>query len=240
MSDRMPTPPLGAVPPPDDEHLRKYPLALAARPQQVGPMVIGTEMFESFTAPVQRDGAWWIGLDPKALGRSLGGHAMCLMPDGWKDVRNGWQQYDQGMLSSCVGHSSSRVQSLYNRTIYDGNTLYLECKKRDGYAGDGTYIRVAFDVLRERGPWRRSPAGRVTGPLPAHGILENRWTTDIDEAARWLGLTGEHATILNSWGTGYPREVRIPLETLDILSRRDGTYLELAAVTDRPGPSPTT
>lgn len=233
---------LGCLPPPDDEHRRKYPLKAALiGTVQVGPMVIGTEMFESFAEPVQKDGAWWIGLDIKNLGRSMGGHAMCLLPGGWKDIRNGWQQFDQGQTSACVGFSSSRMQSLYNRTLYDGATLYRECKKRDGIPNqDGTYIRIAFDVLREKGPWRRSPAGRVTGPLLAHGILENRWTTDIDEAAQWLNLSGEYATILNSWGTSYPREVRIPLETLAWLSAQEDRYLELAAVTDRPGPSPTT
>lgn len=228
----------GCVPPPDDEHLRKYPLALASRPAEVGPMVIGVEMRRSFDSPVLRDGAHWIGLDVGSLGAPAGGHAMCLLPEGWKDVRGGWRHYSQGTVPSCVGHAASRVQSIHNRTLYDGDTLYWECKKRDGYAGDGTYIRVGFDVLREMGPWRRSAAGRVTGPMRRHGIVENRWTTDIGEAARWLGLTTQYATILNSWGSAWPKQVRIPLDTLEWMGRNG--YLELGAVTDRPGPSRTT
>lgn len=227
----------GLLPPPDRNHLDKYPLRLA-KEFPTGPMAMGLTWYESFSEPLRAaDGAYWIGIEPGNLGRPLGGHAVCLLPWGWRDLNGAWETFDQGQTSECVGFSTSRLMGLLNRVTYHGSALYAECKKRDGIPNeDGTYLRVAFDVLRELGPWRRRRDGAAKGPLLAHGITENRWTESVEEAATWLGMEKEYLTILNSWGTGWPREVRIPLRTLEALMRREDAYLELGAVTDRPGP----
>lgn len=64
--------------------------------------------------------------------------------------------HDQGNNPSCVGHSTSTVKEGMERKervtkIFDGEWLYDECKKIDDYDGDGTYLRVALKVLKNKG-----------------------------------------------------------------------------------------
>jgi hypothetical protein len=42
------------------------------------PLVIGVNWYLNFDSPVYKDGEWWIGLDANNLGRTRGGHSLCL------------------------------------------------------------------------------------------------------------------------------------------------------------------
>lgn len=64
--------------------------------------------------------------------------------------------HDQGLNPSCVGHSSSTIKEgneLKEKThrVFDGEWLYKECKKIDGFDGAGTYLRTALKVLKNKG-----------------------------------------------------------------------------------------
>ncbi len=94
-------------------------------------------------------------------------------------------RYDQKNTSKCVGHSSCQERSIVERMAFDPDWLYAECKKRDGYDGPGTYLSIAYDVLRELGP---VPVRRGV-PAHQHGVERNEWATTIYEilAALWAG-----------------------------------------------------
>lgn len=232
---------LGALPPPDAVHRDKYPLGAAGASIPVGPMVAGMFWHESFWEPVRKtDGTWWIGLDPRNLGPAQGGHAICLVPEGWDDIRNGWDWYNQGQTSMCVAYATCRMQALHNRRQgYWPPPLYARCKQLDGFAGEGTYIRTGMDVARKEGIWSRALVGsRVTGPSLAHGILANRWATSVDDVLAALDAQGTgRIGFLNSWGRSYPRLTYIPAETVaTMFGVAADRYFEATMVTDRPGP----
>lgn len=89
--------------------------------------------------------------------------------------------YDQGQTPRCVGYSTSKVMNHYNGYAFDADWLYAECKKIDGYPGDGTNARAACDVLRREGHWRTIKGKPVkAGPKLEHGIASNRWATTVD------------------------------------------------------------
>lgn len=91
--------------------------------------------------------------------------------------------YDQGSTPRCVGYSTSKVMNWFNKMAYDADWLYAECKKIDGYPGDGTSARYACDVLRTKGHLQMSgkPLKDVAaGPLTKHGIGSNTWATSVD------------------------------------------------------------
>jgi hypothetical protein len=118
--------------------------------------------------------------------------------------------HDQGMEGSCIGHGSAMERAitniLQNRALgikrptvrYDPIDLWNEAKRVDGdpstNPGDqnGTYLRAAYDVLRDEGPYRvrsmRLDAQDVPEPVrkdsarrPEDGVATNRWATRVDE-----------------------------------------------------------
>lgn len=226
----------GCVPPPDIEHRRRYPLEAGSI--SVGPMVAGMNWPAEFSRPVRRpDGTYWVDAKPP-FSRIIGGHAVCLIPEGWQDVPNGWTIYNQGPTSQCVAFSSSRVQAIYNKKFqYAPAPLYERCKQLDGWPGNGTYVRVAMDVMRREGLWLAKAKTDAGKPKLAHGILSNRWATSPDDILDALDArsTGR-VTILNSWGPSYPERVYIPIETIAAMMSANGYYFEATMVTDRPGP----
>jgi hypothetical protein len=75
-------------------------------------------------------------------------------------------------------------------------------------------------VLRDLGPYD------TTGPVELRdGISANRWAGSVAEIAACLSpadngqrvLDLGFVDILNSWGSGYPHYVRLPLEALNRL-----------------------
>jgi len=64
---------------------------------------------------------------------------------------------NQGQTSQCVAFSTASMK-MYHEFVshkkyyrFDPNWLYTECKKVDGYNGDGTYLRVALQIVQDRG-----------------------------------------------------------------------------------------
>lgn len=230
---------LGAVPPPDARHARAYPLGAPGTTIPVGPMVAGMYWHETFWKPTKKpDGTYWIGLNPTALGAVQGGHAICLIPEGWEDVKDGWTWFNQGQTSACVAFACNRLQALNDKkTGLYAPPFYDRCKQLDGRPGDGTYIRVGMDVLRTNGCWLKAKT-KVTGPDARYGITANRWARSVDDVLAALGAkaTGRIG-FLNSWGTSYPHVTYMPAETVHrMLTGGSAYYFEATAVTDKPGP----
>jgi hypothetical protein len=92
--------------------------------------------------------------------------------------------YDQGVEGACVGFAASWTMSVMNRQRYDARWLYREAQLIDEWAdtppSEGTSVRAAFDILRDKGH------RRMWGPVPrpmmlANGIAANRWAVNVDE-----------------------------------------------------------
>jgi C1A family cysteine protease len=64
---------------------------------------------------------------------------------------------NQGQTPACVGFSSASMkdyqEGLEHKRLFDfdGGWVYDECKKIDGYSGEGTQIRYAMRVLADEG-----------------------------------------------------------------------------------------
>lgn len=93
---------------------------------------------------------------------------------------------NQGFRGTCVAHS---VTAYREYLLGDQSTganlseqfLYCEAKQRDGFPGDGTWIRVAMGVLKDVGICREetwpynpnpNPANIGQGPVPANAETE--------------------------------------------------------------------
>ena len=223
----MPDFPLGWRPPADRSHEKRYGIT-GHFPDIPSPVVIGIPWYSAFDSPVQRDGAWWIGLGD--WGRVRGGHAVCLRPPQLADVASAWFHYNQRQEGACVGYATSRAATLFNRRIYDGRSLYLAAQRRDPWPGssveepryEGTSVLAGLDTLRLDGAWPVR-AGRVTGPRAADGIQNFYWCDSAEQVGHALDSKA-YVRVLNSWGRGYPREVRLPMEAIDRLIREEGEF----------------
>lgn len=229
---------LGRVPPPDWEHVEKYPLTAPSVPVAPTPVVIGINWYDAFDHPERlvlkgSSADYWIGRGD--LGAVRGGHCVCLEPGAPEQDSPPWRVfYNQGEEGACVGFGWSRCMSLLNRKKYDGFWLYKECKKRDGHPDqEGTWVRTGGEVLVQEGHVR-VVKGEDQPPRAADGIVKFRWARSADEVLRVLN--NPKATklgavpILNSWGRSYPQRVWLPAEKLDRLIKEDG---EIAVPTDR-------
>lgn len=244
---------LGRIVSPDWEHVDRFPLTAAAIEAITvpTPVVIGVNWYTAFDSPVKdSSGHYWIGRDPKQLGSVRGGHCVCLKPRGVTDLIAWWDFYDQFHEGACVGFGATRCMSLINRKRYFARWLWDRAKDVDGFSdtnpGDdnGTTVRAALDVLRERGhvPWKASyasmddqPADSFPrsglSPVLGEGISANRWIRSMDDMLAVLGYSGlDYCDVINSWGRSFPHLTRIPVATLERLWREDG---EFGVPTDR-------
>jgi len=94
--------------------------------------------------------------------------------------------FDQGRRGTCVACAASAVNEWYQarrlrKDPLSPQHLYFECKERDGYPGEGTYLRVAAAILEELGectaatwPYNPSvvPGNEGQGPPPARAAEE--------------------------------------------------------------------
>ena len=225
----MPEFPMGWRPPADRSHEKRYGIS-GHYPDVPSPVVIGIPWYAAFDVPVQKDGAWWIGLGD--WGRVRGGHAVCLRPPSLPDVASAWLHYNQGTEGACVGFATSRAATLFNRRLYNGFALYERAQTRDPWPGedyDGTSVNAGLDTLRLEGAWPVR-AGRTTGPRAADGIQNYYWCDSAEQVGHALDSKA-YVRVLNSWGRGYPREVRLPMEAIDRLIREEG---EFAVPVDKP------
>ncbi len=231
--------PLGRRPATDDRHLARYSLTPRTMPTSPTPVVIGCNWYTAFDAPVTGDdGAFWIGRQG-LLGTIRGGHAVCLKPPSLRDNLAWWQFFDQGSEGACVGFASSRMMTLLNRRRYDGFALYRHAQRIDEFADTppaaGSSVRAGMDVLRLHGAYRSRQGVAATEPTPEDGLLENRWATSVEDILDCLAEERGFVEVLNSWGTGYPQIVRMPLDLLDrLVFAEDG---DATVVTDKPGPT---
>jgi hypothetical protein len=223
---------LGLRKPTDDRHVRRWSLTPGTMPSTPTPVVIGSNWYHRFDDPVFLNGAYWLvrpGTPEAEWGGIRGGHCTCLRPDAISDLW--YPYYDQGSEGACVGFGWARYASLVNRQRYDGQKLYEDAQKIDEWDDtppeEGTSVRAGGDVMRTTGPLRilRNGVRDPHGPYAYDGISQNRWATSIAEIAACLDPVGAGKKIrargwvrlLNSWGTGYPKEVRVDLDTLRIL-----------------------
>lgn len=230
--------PLGAITPPDLQHLVKYPLsALPTAPTKV-PVILGIDWHAAFDRPQYIGGKWWLPGVTSNWGGVRGGHAVCLKPAGISDQAGWWEFYDQGSEGACVGFACARAKTLLERARFLARELYYEAQRIDPWPGgeypgasphmEGTAVRSGLEVMLTKG---LSTAKRAWNPN--FGINAYRWTKSAVEVASVLGLPAgaTHAQLLNSWGrNGYPHVTQLPLSTLQVLLDRGG---EAAVITDR-------
>lgn len=223
-------------------HVEKYPLTAATLPTVPTPVVLGINWYGGFDRPsLQDDGRYWIAQGaPATWGRQRGGHAICVMPPGVKDLTGWWDFYNQGNEGACVGFAASRMMTLLNRMRYDAFALYGKAQEVDEWPGvnySGTSVRAGMDVLRDLGHWRYQRGGSKLHLR--HGIDANRWATSVEDIAACLSPTDNgksivdagHVVLLNSWGRAFPHYTRMPLDALDRLVFRENG--EATVITDR-------
>lgn len=220
--------------PVDRSHERRYALE-AAMPTVPTPMVMGVNWYEQFDRPVRKGGAWWIGDPAFYWGEVRGGHAVCLRPPAIADIDSAYLHYDQGEEGACAGFAAARAASLFNRRLYDGFRQYAAGQRNDEWVGEdyfGTSVNGALQGLRLEGAWRVRVGVTAAAPTLADGIMGFRWARTAEQVMQALGSREGFVRILNSWGEGYPREVRLPVASLARLITEGG---EFGAPLDRVG-----
>ena len=225
---------LGWAPPKDRSHELRYAL-VDAMPAVPSPVVIGVNWYTAFDRPARdANGIYWIGRET-AWGTRRGGHCVCLRPPAITDLVGAQVHWNQGREGACVGFGTSRAASLFNRRLYDGFGLYNAAKKRDEFPGEdysGTSVNAGLKTLQVQGAWRVTPSGSV--PYLKDGCQSFLWARSVDEVAAALKSSEGFVRILNSWGMGYPAEVRMPLEAVARLMSEGG---EFGVPVDRAGRS---
>jgi hypothetical protein len=248
---------LGRKAPSDWKHVEKYPMTAALAPTKPANSVVGTNWYRAMFRPVRDSrGYWWIGvvktptglrvMNKTELGPLVGGHAYAIKARGvghnpaWHEF---YDQDDPQFVSrigsayrwksgGCTGFSVCIMQTLSNRKRYDPYHIYHEDQKIDEWPGEdyeGSSVRAALDVARMQGlvPVVRGKARFIT---PAEGIAANRWITSYEEWKQHIGYSDvPFVDKAGSWGTSFPRLVRIPDELMEMLWLEDG---EISMVTD--------
>lgn len=229
--------PLGWVPPKDRDHEKRFALTSLTIPRIPTAVVIGVPWHTNFDNPV-RDAInptiWWIGRSTN-LGPIRGGHCVCLRPPTLTDLDAAWPWYDQGQEGACVGFGTSRAASLFNKRLYDAYPLYKAAQKIDPWPGEnysGTSVNAGLSILRKNGPYRTK--NNQTLPYAQDGITSYAWASNVTDVLRSMHSSEPFVRILNSWGRRYPREVRMPADTLNLLLSMDG---EAGVPIDRTGMS---
>ncbi len=217
---------LGRRLPEDWDHISLYPVrALATLPER-RPVVFGWNWYSRFYDPVEKDGAFWIGL-PGDWGGIVGGHAITGVPRGVKDRTSWHEHYDQGREGACAGFAGSRERSLIERRMFDGFDLYRRAQLRDGIPmpHQGTTLRAMGEALRHEGPTRKGDDESDA----RYRVPEYRWATDWDEVRRILAIpaTQGWVPLANSWGDSWPKTVKLPDEAGMRLLREDGEAMVL-------------
>lgn len=225
---------LGWAPPADRSHELRYALT-TAMPATACPVVIGVNWYTAFDRPTKDSaGIYWIGREA-SWGMLRGGHCVCLRPPTITDLVGAQTYWNQGREGACVGFGTSRAASLYNRRFYDGFSLYNAAKTRDSWPGEdysGTSVNAGLKTLQVQGAWRATPQG--SQPFLKDGCTSFLWARSVEDVTAALKSSEPFVRILNSWGMGYPAEVRMPLEAVARLLSEGG---EFGVPVDRVGKS---
>jgi hypothetical protein len=107
-----------------------------------------------------------------------------------------WTVLDQGDTPRCVGYSGAlgrQIESMleaHEALLFDADDLYTECKRIDGSPNaDGTYIRVACQVLRNEGGLVKQVLAGLT-PAQIRARLQRK------AASEAAALEGAAATVV--------------------------------------------
>jgi hypothetical protein len=221
------------------EHLERWPMTTQLAEALVEGVACGVNWYSRFDDPVKgRDGRWRIVLGPGGtLGRLRGGHAIFARPRGSVDAASWYRHHNQGREGRCVQFAVSRLMAHHRRRRYrldetnPGRWLYWEAQRADEWEGgeypnasptySGTSVRAGLEVVRTQGIVR----DRAQSPTADDGIRAYRWLRNAADLQNVTGWTDrDEVPWMNSWGTGYPREVWVPLEVHDRLVQEDGEY----------------
>jgi hypothetical protein len=193
-----------------------------------------------FSARMADDGKYRVATDGK-LGRLRGGHCLMIPARKAQDV-HGWHWfYNQGTEGRCVQFGISRTMSHLRRRRYridesdPGRWLYWQAQMFDEWPGgsypggkptyEGTSVRAGLEIVRQYGLVRDTPKSRREAPSMEEGIQAYRWILDAQDLLMATGRTGQSEIPWhNSWGTGYPRTVYVPVDVHARLIREDGEY----------------
>jgi hypothetical protein len=126
--------------------------------------------------------------------------------------------YNQNGYGACVGYSTSRMMSFYNRLpkpgrIYDALWLWQRAKRYDGdpmtKEGDdnGTYVNAAFKVLRKEG--HKLLVDGVSQAVDiSQGISSYYWARTVDEIRTAISL-GRPVVLGINWYSEFMKPVQI-------------------------------
>jgi hypothetical protein len=117
-----------------------------------------------------------------------------------------WTVLDQGQTPRCVGYSGAlgrQIESMleaHEALLFDADDLYAECKRHDGSPNtDGTYIRVACQVLKDEGGLVKQVLAGLTPEQARARLLASLPSGALADPARpiaalldWLEATHRH------------------------------------------------
>lgn len=218
----MTLPKLDRLPPPDWEHVEKYPLSAAATPPHGVPVVMGVNWYTDFDRPVQVDHRYVVCPDGKIHGSIRGGHCFAFKAD-FSDQLGWWRFYNQGNEGACVGFGCSRMLTDMRRMMFDAFWLYHQAQILGGLVGqEGAFVRDGLKTLMDQGPVKKNG----TTPTGSLGISSYHWLQSSAEIIASLDLPiiqhYEAIPLLNSWGESYPHITWMPISVVDQLLAEDG------------------
>jgi hypothetical protein len=228
--------PLGRNLPPDHEHLIQYPLSKLEKLPTGLAVPIGVNWYTAFDSPKQlKDGSYHLADVAKGelLGTVRGGHCFGLVPMGGvkEDTTARWKFYNQAQEGACEGFGHARAQTINLGPLFDAFWLYDEARKMEGTYpnGEGSTNRAACKALQTVG-LRKQTAVVCSrdeghdGPVEKHeGLKTYRWALTAEEICQVLGRINASAVPFeNSWGEDYPKEVWMPIATLERLMKEEG------------------
>lgn len=133
---------------------------------------------------------------------------IALLP-AWRSSRYYGPVLNQGDSPRCVAYGSAlmRTSSQFHdaRRIlgFDPEELYARCKEVDGWAGDGTYPRVALEILRSRGMLVSTSRveAEVGQARPIEAYARLRTLDEVKAAVYQFGSAGVGSPWYRAWFT---------------------------------------
>jgi hypothetical protein len=108
---------------------------------------------------------------------------------------------DQKTEPSCVGFSCAGIKQFNELKekvykVFDGSWLYKECKKIDNWNGQGTYLRVGLEILRNTGIKPINETDPSPYKIAAYALVDDNSFEGIKKAITLYGtvLAGFHGS----------------------------------------------
>ena len=117
---------------------------------------------------------------------------------------------DQNGFPHCVGYSSATMKEEKERreklpVDFDGDWIYNECKKIDGYSGKGTYLRVAMKVLKNIGAKPLGDSNADNYKIGAYAKLDN---ISIEGLKKAIAENGTIMVLFKGTNAGWSRSLK--------------------------------